>query len=397
MRDLEDKFIKAAKDMKQQLVDWRHDFHMHPELSFKEFRTADIIEKEMENLGLLVKRGVGYETGLTADLIVNESYPMIAFRADIDALAVTEDPSGKETYASTIPGCFHGCGHDGHTASLMGAATLLTKYKDDLKVNVRFIFQPAEELPPGGAKGMVEAGCLDGVEAVYGGHFNSPLHIGQAKCVRGWSLSTISIFKVEIQGKGTHTGYPHQGIDTTMVAAHMAVNFQTIVSRMMDPTLPKNISVMQIHVGEQDVTTPDTGYISGSYCTMDFEQMVKLEKEMERTMKATCDMFGAKATIEFHRGYPSLINNIEHADLARKVIKDILGQEGLVEARGTLGSEDFSYYLEKKPGAFYFIGAMNPNKGIDWPHHHPKFDLDDDALVYMTQTHLLIALRYPPC
>lgn len=392
MNELCKKISKEAAEIKPQLVEWRRDFHRHPERSFEEHRTAGIVADALEKMNIKVERGVG-GTGVVGFLKGKLAGPTIALRADMDAIAVTE-LSDKE-YVSVNKGVMHGCGHDGHTASLLGAAMLLSRLSDELKCNVKFIFQPAEEAVPGGAAPMIKAGCLDGVEAIFGGHFNSPLTVGQAKCHEGLSLASITLFEIEINGKGVHCSYPHLGIDTIMVAAHLLINLQTFVSRQTDPLLPKALSVCQIHGGEHFAATPQTVLLRGAFLVITDEQRSFLEEEIERKAKSTCEMFGAQYKISYQHGSPALVNNKNMAGYARSIISDLLGPDSLKEIPPTLGWEDFAEYLHKIPGAFYFIGACNPEKEIIYPHHHPKFDLDEDALVIMTSIHSLIALNYP--
>ena len=392
MDEMVRKINEEAIALKPQLVEWRRDFHRHPERSFAEHRTAGIVADALEKMNITVQRGVG-GTGVVGFLPGKLAGPTIALRADMDAIAVTE-LSDKE-YVSVNKGVMHGCGHDGHTASLLGAAMLLSRHRDELKCNVKFIFQPAEEAVPGGATPMVKDGCLDGVEAIFGGHFNSPLTVGQTKCHEGLSLASITLFEIEITGKGVHCSYPHLGIDTIMVAAHLLINLQTLVSRQMDPLLPKALSVCQIHGGEHFAATPQTVVLRGAFLVVTNEQRSFMEQEMENKVRTTCEMFGAQYRIQYQHGSPALVNDRKMAAYARSIITDLLGPDSLKEIPPTLGWEDFAEYLQKVPGALYFVGACNPTKDIIYPHHHPKFDLDEDALVIMTSIHSLIALQYP--
>lgn len=385
----------SAEKMREQIIAWRKDFHMHPELSNEEVRTSGIVADEMERLGFEVKRNVGASTGLTALMLVDPSYPTIGLRADMDAIAVTEDPAGKEGYASTIPGKHHGCGHDGHTACLMGAANILAMNKDSLRCNVKFIFQPSEELPPGGAMQMIEDGCLEGVEAVYAGHFNYPLHVGTARCMDGWMLSTINVFDIKITGKAAHGGHPQHGNDVVMTASDIAMNFNVIINRLMDPVPARCIGVNIMRIGEQHVSSPGYGELGGVYCTINWGQTELMEKAMEQVVESCCSIFGTKGAIKFKRGYPATINNPQRAAHVQSVLGAVIGKDNIIPSPGTLGSEDFSYFMERVPGAFFFIGAMNPEKGNNWPQHHPRYDLDDEALMIMAETHALLALTYP--
>lgn len=394
MKDYSYLVEKTAEEFRDQIISWRKDFHRNPELSMEEFRTSKIASSEMERLGLEVKRNVGGATGFTALLQVDPSFPTIGLRADMDAISVTEDPKGKEEYASTIHGKHHGCGHDGHTACLMGAANILVKNKDVLRCNVKFIFQPGEELLPGGAKSMVEDGCIDGLEAVYAGHFNYPLLAGQARCIDGWILSTGSFFDIEIKGKAAHGGHPQHGNDVIMTASNIALNFNAIINRLVDPVLPRCIGINQFHAGEQHVSSPGIARLGGIYCTINWEQTEQIEKAMEQVVRSCCEIFGTNGEIRLKRGYPATINDPNCASHVREVLGNIIGRENIIPSRGTLGYEDFSYFLEKVPGAFFFIGAMNPEKGNNWPQHHPRYDLDEEALMIMSKTHSLIALTY---
>ncbi|HHY14190.1 MAG TPA: amidohydrolase [Thermoanaerobacterales bacterium] len=382
---------EKMKSKKDRLVEFRRDFHKNPELSYEEVRTAKIVADHLRSLGLEVKTGLA-KTGVTGYLEVDPSYPTVGLRADMDAIAITE--LSDVPYKSQVDGVMHACGHDGHTAALMVAAELLCEHKEDLKCNVKFIFQPAEEVLPGGANKMIQDGCLEGVDVIYGGHLNSPLEVGTTKCFEGLSLASINLFEITITGEGTHTSYPHMGIDTIITASHLVQALQSLVSREMDPVIPKTISVCQIHGGNHFTATPQTVELKGSYCTMDEDQRKMLEEEMHKKVKQVCELFGAKGELKLIQGYPLLVNHKPEAEYVIDIIESILGPESVIPSKPTLGAEDFSYYLQEIPGAFFFTGAMNPEKGINYPHHHPKFDIDEDALVNHATILSLAALNY---
>jgi amidohydrolase len=379
-------------DLKDKIVAWRRDLHMHPELSFQEKRTSAIITKELERLGLDINQNVG-GTGVTAILHIDSKFPTVALRADMDAISITELSDCQ--YRSLTPGIMHACGHDGHVSALLGAAIIIANNRSVLTSNVKFIFQPAEEDIPGGAKKMIEEGCLEDVNVIFGGHLNSSLQFGTAKCSLGLALGLIGKFEIEITGEGTHSGYPHLGNDTILTAAHIIVNLQSVASRILDVTIPKVISVCQIHGGEHDSATPRSVIIKGMYASLCEEQRTAIEDNIQQQVELTCKMFGTNGRVIITPGCPPLINDYSMAFYTRSIIESYLGKDGLHEVSPNLGWEDFSFYLQKIPGAMFFLGSSNKNKGIGGvPHHHPKFDIDEDSILMMAKLYSSLALEF---
>jgi amidohydrolase len=373
------------------LVEWRRDFHRNPELSFQEKRTSEKVADILEALGLKVKKGIaGY--GVTGLLCGKGSGPTIALRADMDALPIQDEKDVE--YRSQVPGVMHACGHDGHMAMLLGAASVLTERKEQLAGNVLFLFQPAEESLPGGAIGMIGEGVLDGVDAIYGLHLWSPMPFGTVGVREGGFMAAADSFELEIVGKGGHGALPHTSVDAVAVAAHVVVNLQTIISREVDPLEPAVISVGTIHGGNAFNVIAERVRLSGTVRSFNLETRERLIRRMEEVIDATCRMYGAKACFRYNRGYPPLVNHPAETRLAAQVAEEIVGPEQVRVIEPVMGGEDFAYYLEHRPGAFLFVGAGDESRGITAPHHHPRFDIDERALKVGTEWLVRIALSY---
>lgn len=377
-------FVVADILMKQrieelfpQLVTWRRTFHQYPEVSFQEVETAKCIAAHLDHLGLEVRTGVG-GNGVTGLLRGQFPGPTIALRADMDALPIQDQKNCS--YRSRVPGVMHACGHDGHMSMLMGAATILSEMKMQLSGNILFIFQHAEEMLPGGAKSMIEAGVLEGVDAIYGVHLWSPFPTGTIAVRAGEMLASSDIFQVKIVGKGGHGGLPHTATDAIAIASHAIVNLQSIISRQIDPTRSAVISVGSIEGGNAFNVIAETCELKGTVRAFQADVREYVLKRIKEVVYNTCHMYGAKFELDIRKGYPPLLNHLEETARVQKVVESIAGKEQVVEMELLMGGEDFAYYLNEIPGTFVFVGAGNQDRGITAPHHHPKFDIDENAL-----------------
>jgi amidohydrolase len=356
-----------------QLVAWRRDFHRHPEVAFQEARTSAVIREFLEGLGLPVRSAGG--TGLVAVLEGMPGGKTVALRADMDALPVQEE--GEKEYRSLNRGVAHACGHDGHMAMMMAAAKVLTGRKSDFSGRVVFLFQPAEERPPGGAKRMVEEGALEGVDAVFGLHLWQQFPTGMIGVIKGPMLAQADNFSLTVKGKGGHGAMPHTAVDPILAAAQIIVNSQSIVSRNVDPLKPCVVTFGTINGGTTHNIIPAEVTMSGTLRTFDSAVQVLAERRLREIAEETAKAFGASCLVEYVTGYPAVVNDAAMVDFASGVAQRVLGERCLWPFDPVMGGEDFAYYLQKVPGAFIFLGAGD---GLEFPHHHPAFDIDEKAL-----------------
>jgi amidohydrolase len=381
---------EISKTISEEIIEWRRDFHQHPELSFEEKRTSKIVAEFLKGCGLQVKENVnGY--GVVADLIGAEKGPTIAFRADMDALPIQEETGLP--FASKVPGVMHACGHDGHTAILMGAVRLLTSQKDKLKGNVRFIFQPAEELNPGGALGMIQEGVLHGVEAVFGLHLWSELPSGTFRTCYGPMMAATDRFTIEIEGKGGHGGMPHKTIDSIVIASHLVMSAQHIISRNIDPLESGVITFGELKAGTAFNIIANKAVLEGTARSFTPEVRETLQKKLQELTDGLAKIYGATIKINYQRGYPAVVNHDREVDIMIDVAKEVFGVENTGTMKPIMVGEDFSYYLKEVPGAFCFVGAGDPNQPM-YPHHHPRFQIDESVLPLAAEWFYRLALKY---
>lgn len=368
--------VKAAiQETMDRVVEWRRYLHQYPELSYQEKETSAFVARTLESFGWKVRTGVG-GYGVVADLEGRSAGKCIALRADMDALPIQD---AKQTaYASKVPGVMHACGHDGHTSQLLGAAELLSKTRSEWSGSVRLLFQPAEEIPPGGAQAMIEDGALEGVDEIYGIHLWSQFPVGTVQTVQGPIMAASDEFRITIRGKGGHGGLPHQAVDALAIGAHFTVNVQSIVSRNADPIEPGVISIGSLHAGSTFNVIAEECTIQGTVRTMSKDMRLLLKRRLEEVLDATCRMFGAEYEIDYIWGYPAVVNHPEQTERVMSIAADLFGEEAVIPCRPMMASEDFAYYLEKIPGCFLFLGAGNDQ--IQAPHHHPLFDIDERSL-----------------
>jgi amidohydrolase len=372
-----------------EIVDLRRYFHTYPEVSAQEYKTQEKIIAELTKLGLPAKKAAG--TGVVAEVTGKATGPVVAIRADIDALPLQDECDAP--YRSKNPGVCHACGHDGHMAMLLGAAKVLTAMRDSFSGTVRLLFQPSEEYYPGGAEKLISEGALDTVSAVIGAHLWQPLQVGTVGLNFGKLMAAPDEFMITIKGRGGHGSMPHQTIDPLLVGAQLVVALNTIISRNIDPVEPAALSLGMFKAGEIFNIIPDTAVLKGTVRT--FEQSVRenIFSRIEQITKGICQAAGAQYEIEDIFGYPPVVNNPAVAAVLKQAGQEVLGQDGVLEVNPVLAGEDFSYYLQKAPGAFMFIGAGNPEKNIIFPQHHPKFDIDETALGYGVEIMVNAALK----
>ena len=376
--------LDDIKAMENEFIAIRRDIHAHPELAFQEVRTGKLIAHALEGWGIEVHTGIG-KTGvvgvLHGKLDTGKPRRSIGIRADIDALPM-EEKNGF-SYMSTTKGCMHACGHDGHTAILLCAAKYLAQHRD-FEGTVNFIFQPAEEAPPGGAKAMIEDGFFERFpcDEIYALHNRPGLPVGQVALTKGAGFASSNPFTINIKGKGGHAASPHQTVDPVIIAAEMIMALQTVISRHKDPDESALLSVTQVHAGSTDNIIPDEAMLGGTVRTFHMDSLDALEGDMRRIVETLPKMHGGSAELEFVRGYPVLFNWDESYDFASHVFEKVLGAENVVKNfKRSTGSEDFSYFLQKKPGMLFQLGITPQGAGADIAKlHNPYYDFNDDAL-----------------
>ncbi|MFS0787570.1 amidohydrolase [Shouchella sp. 1P09AA] len=376
----------------EQMVMWRRHLHEHPELSFEEVETPLYIEKQLRKLGITdLTTGVGGR-GIVARIKGTKPGKTIAFRADFDALPIEEE--NEVAYASKVPGKMHACGHDGHTAALLGFAAIMKEQVDQLAGTIVLIFQHAEELPPGGAREMVADGCLDGVDAIFGAHVSSHLPLGNMSCTPGAVMAAVDKFKIHIQGKGGHGAQPHTTLDSIVVGSQLVNELQTIVSRRIDPMAPAVVTVGVFQAGTAFNVIADTATIEGTVRTFDPDARQKVEEEMRSIVSGKEQSAHVSTEIDYLNGYPTLVNSEEESAIVRKLATETLGENSVIMAPPILGGEDFAYYLTEKPGAFFHVGGRTEEEFTQFPHHHPRFDFDEQALKNITSLFIALANHY---
>ena len=372
--------VEAIKNI---LIQWRRDFHQYPELGFEEHRTSSIIAETLISFGMSPKTGVG-KTGVTADLNFGEG-PTIALRADMDALPMQET-SGL-SFSSKHDGVMHACGHDGHMAMLLGAAKILSQMDKELTGTIRFIFQPAEE-GEGGARYMIEDGCLEGVDEIYGIHVWNYQPVGEVGAKEGPILAAADLFDIIIKGVGGHGATPQGTVDAVIVAAHLIQALQTIVSRNTNPLESTVITIGEINGGYNFNIIADKVRLAGTTRAYTKENRSMIQRRMQEIIDGIAKSFGAEITFNYTDGYPPTIN---HAGPVKKVLQaagKVVGP-GAGEPYLSMGGEDFSYYLQKVPGCFFFVGsAPDGQRQFSTPHHCSHFNMDESALSVGTSVYL---------
>ena len=353
----------------------RREIHQWPELAFEEYKTAALIARELETIGIPYETGVS-RTGVVARLDCGDLFaPTVALRADMDALSLVEETG--LSFASRVKGRMHACGHDGHVAMLLGAAMLLKK--NPPPGNVVFLFQPAEE-GGGGALQMIKAGSLNRVDAIFGGHIDLHLQVGEVVAQAGVNSAFTDEVDITIKGKGGHAARPHETVDAVVVASVLVVTIQTIISRQIDPTHPSVISIGYLYAGSARNVIAEQAEIKGTIRTTDDEIRKEIFVKINRMAESMGALYGAEISVNIIEGYPPVINTPFESELAGKAVAKVLGSDSVMPlGRPILGGEDFAYYLQHVPGCFLRIGAAKPGQE-HLPSHSPRFDFDEEAL-----------------
>ncbi|VWX38229.1 N-acetyl amino acid acetylase, promiscuous activity [Exiguobacterium oxidotolerans] len=371
-----------------EMVERRRYLHQHPELSFHEVETPNYIASRLEELGIEVRRNVGGR-GIVGTIRGGKPGKTVALRADFDALPIQDEKTVD--YRSTVPGVMHACGHDGHTATLLAVAEVLVSQKEQLTGNVVLIHQHAEEVVPGGAREMIADGCLDGVDVIFGTHLWSTTTLGTIGTRVGPVMAAADKFELTLFGRGGHGAKPHETIDAVLLGATIVKELQSIVSRRLDPLQQAVLTIGTLHAGNTFNVIADRAQLTGTVRTFDETVAQKIVSEMERTIKGICDAAGATYTFHYETGYPAVINDLVETRFLEAVARDVIGDTSVFEIDPTMGGEDFAYYLKEVPGTFFFTGAGDASH---YPHHHPRFDFEEPAMVDAAKILVEATLRY---
>ncbi|MDQ0483546.1 amidohydrolase [Guptibacillus hwajinpoensis] len=365
------------------MVDLRRDLHRNPELSFEEVRTPKLIAHFYHELGMEVRTEVGGR-GVVAVLKGALPGKTVALRADFDALPIHDEKD--VSYKSTVPGVMHACGHDGHTSTLLFLAKAMNEQKEKLTGNVVFIHQFAEEITPGGAKPMIEDGCLDGVDVLFGTHLWSGFPTGTIAYKSGRFMAAADSFEIVIKGKGGHGGIPHEAIDSIVIASGLVTNLQQIVSRFVNPARTAVVSVGSFHSGSAFNVLSETATLKGTVRTFDMEVREKIVTLMEQMIKGACVSAGADYSFTYQRGYPPVVNHEAETMMLKDAAKNVEDVNDVVETEALMVGEDVAYYLQQVPGTFFLTGSGNEERQSTYPHHHQLFDLDEKAMLIAAKT-----------
>ncbi|SDJ43459.1 M20 family metallopeptidase [Salimicrobium halophilum] len=372
------------------MVETRRYLHQYPELSFHETETAKYIADTYSDLGIPYEANVG-GNGVIATIEGGRPGKTVALRADFDALPIQEQ-NDHLSFCSKNEGVMHACGHDGHTAELLGLAEAVWQHKQDLPGTLVLVHQHAEEFTPGGAKPIIESGALDHVDAVFGTHLWVNTDYGTIDVSKGAFMAGADGFKIKIQGKGGHGAQPHQTKDAIVIASDLVSSLQQIVARRIDPLKTAVVTTGTIEGGTAFNVIADTATLTGTVRTFETEVQDTIIEEMERIIKGVCTAAGADYEFSYQKGYPPVVNHEKEASLILEEASHADASLKTREVEPSMAGEDFAYYLQEKPGAFYFTGAKLPNHY--YPHHHPKFDFDERAMLHGAKTLMQAYLSY---
>lgn len=384
-----DKIKERVAKYNDYVIDMRRYFHMHPEIGGEEFATQARIMEELAALGLTPRKAA--DTGVIAELKGALPGNTVALRADIDALPIQDEID--KPYRSQIPGKCHACGHDGHMAMLLTMAKVFVELQQELRGNIRFLFQPSEERFPGGAERMIADGAMDGVDYVFGIHLWQPIEAGVVGICSTKMMASPDEFTLTIKGKGGHGSMPQDTVCALSTGAQIVCLLNTIVGRSVDPLEQAVVSLGMFKSGEVFNITPDIAVIKGTVRTFDQNIRTRVWERFDEICSGVCQATGATYTAEKILGYPPVVNTPELAAIVAEAGRESTDESMVREVRPSMGGEDFSYYQQKAPGLFLYLGIGNPDKQASFPHHHPKFDIDESVLTLGVETMVRAALK----
>lgn len=389
---LKDKIQDLSTGIFNQVVGYRQHIHANPELSFKEFQTSAFIKKQLDEMGIAYTEMAN--TGVVA-LIKGDlpSEKVLALRADIDALPILE--ANEKPYTSKNPGVMHACGHDVHTSSLLGTAHILNSMKAEFAGTLKLIFQPAEEVLPGGASIMIKEGVLENPkpDAIIGQHVMPLIDAGKVGFRSGIYMASTDELYVTVHGKGGHGAQPHQNIDPVLIASHIIVALQQIVSRNADPRLPSVLSFGKVQANGATNIIPNEVRLEGTFRTLNEEWRAEAKRLMKKMAEGIAESMGGSCDFNIMDGYPYLINEEKLSDSSRVFAEEYLGKENVLDLDIWMAAEDFAYYSQVTDACFYRLGTGNQEKGTSYSVHTPNFDVDEDALKVSTGLMAYIALK----
>lgn len=371
-------YVAEAEAMREELIARRRDFHLHPETAFEEVRTSGIVAQTLQALGLEVQTGVG-KTGVVAILEGDQEGPTVLVRADMDALPIHEENTAE--YASTVAGKMHACGHDGHTSIALGVAQLLTRHRAQLAGRVKFVFQPAEEIG-GGAKAMVADGVLENPrpDVSLGLHLWNNLPLGQIGMAEGPVMAGSSLFTIRLTGRGGHGAQPHMTLDPVVCAAQVITALQTIASRNVDPQDTVVVSVTMVKAGDTHNVIPQEAVLTGTLRAFKKEVRDQASQRIREISEGVATALGCAAEVDIKHFTIPVVNHADVVEKVRGVFGEIAGEDNLDFTARTMGGEDMSALMDDIPGLFFFVGSANEARGLNYGHHHPRFDFDEAAL-----------------
>lgn len=391
MADLKEDIQKLVEKKFDYMVQTRRYLHKNPEVSFKEFNTTEFIVKELNKVGFRVERPL--ETGCIGIIEGDRPGKVIALRADIDALAMAEEGEAKSDFFSEREGVAHCCGHDAHTANMLGTAHILQEMKQNISGKILLIFQPGEEKLPGGGRLLTESGFLqkEGVDEIYGLHMSPEIAPGQIAVKPGPMMASPDEFEVEIIGKGGHAASPHLTIDPIVLAAQVITQFQTVVSRSVPPTEPAVVTVGRVRAGSTYNVIPEKAELIGTVRTFSRETAYLIKSRLEAIVKGVAEGAGGSYSFKFNEGYPAVINDEACTSKLMKAAELVLGKENVIELeRPIMAGEDFAFYQQQFPGAFFFLGSGSDEADSKWSWHHPKYNIDEQA--FLTGAALMVGI-----
>ncbi|MEK4432117.1 M20 family metallopeptidase [Paenibacillus sp. FSL M7-0802] len=377
--------------LQENMVEWRRHLHKNPEISFQESKTAAFVADKLESWGIEIRRQVGGH-GVVGTIRGAKPGPVVLLRADMDALPIQDEKECE--YRSSVDGAMHACGHDGHTSALLGTAYYFSLNRDELQGEIRLLFQPAEELLPGGAVSVIKDGILEGKDVIYGIHLWTPFPVGTAASCAGPLMAAADDFYIEITGKGGHGGMPQSTNDSVVAGSALVMQLQSVVSRSVDPLRPAVLTVGTIQGGSAQNVIAETCRLSGTIRTFDEETRTVMKERLHEVTELTAATYGTTAQVRYIMGYPPVVNDTHEASRFFNEAKSVFGEENVQKASKLMPAEDFAYYLERVPGCFMFVGAGNPVKGAVYPHHHPKFDFDEDAMINAVRLFIAMSTGY---
>lgn len=373
---------------KEDMIKWRRHIHENPENSFEEYETADYIEKVLKSFGHIeIKRPT--PTSVVGLLKGSKKGKTIGLRADIDALPIEEE-TGKE-YSSKNTGIMHACGHDTHTAMLLGTAKVLVELRENLAGNVKFIFQHAEETPPGGAIELVKKGVVKDVDMIFGQHITPGLAVGTIGTRLGSLFAASDVMELKILGRGSHASRPDASIDPILIGSEIVSSINNIVSRNINPFDSVVISFGQFTSGYTSNVIPDTAILKASIRTLDRNMRIYIKNRIEIIVDGICKIYGAKYELNYILGYPTVPNDKKCYEIVLNAAKKV-GKHIIPDKAQGMGGEDFSYYLEEIPGCYFVIGGGTEKDGVKYSSHHPKYTINEDALPYGCSMYIQIVL-----